>query len=260
MIKLNTIKKVSLPPEHGSWSFVLEPLILSLLVAFSSAGLFLAVTTFFIFLNHQPIRVLLNKKINKQLFLPALLFFVIYSVLIVVCFFSVYRNTQIIYLLPFAVAVFLMAVFFILELLQKGRKLLAEFIAPISITFIGISIVLIGGWKILPAAAFAVVLLARSIPTVLYIHLKVQHIKKKKLSKQLFYFLEFIFFVLIIVLVMFNLVPRLSIIASIILIGRAIYGLSEKGLRENIKTIGIREFIYGILYVVIVYIGYNFNL
>jgi len=259
LIKLH-IKKVSFPPEHGSWGFVLEPLILSVLVSYSIQGLLLAVSSFFIFLNHQPVRVLLNKKVNKQLFLPALLFFTIYSAFIFISFFNVYRNTIIENLLPFVVAILLMLIFFVLELRQKGRKLIAEFIAPISITFIGVSIVLIGGWNIYAAITFAVVLLARSITTVLYIHLKVQHIKKKNFSKQLLYFTETVFFVLLVLLMLSNLVPMLSIIAVIMLIVRAVYGLSNKGLLENIKTMGIKEFIFGILYLVIVYIGYNLNL
>ncbi len=259
LIKLH-IKKVAFPHEHGSWGFVLEPLVLSLLVTYSFTGLLLAVSSFLIFLNHQPVRVLLSKKRNKQLFFPALLFFMIYSVFIVITLVYVFQNSQIKNLLPFGIAILLMLIFFILELIQKGRELLAEFIAPISITFIGMSIVLIGGWTFYLVIAFAIVLLARSIPTVLYIHLKVQAVKMKEFPKQVFYISEIIFLSLVAILAFSKLIPILSIFAVILLIGRAVYGLSKKGLLENIRILGIKEFIFGILYVVIVYIGYYFNL
>lgn len=259
LIKLH-IKKVAFPPEHGSWGFVLEPLVLSLLVAYSFTGLLLAVSSFLIFLNHQPVRVLLNKKIKKQLFFPALLFFMTYSIFIVITLVYVVKNSQIENLLPFGLALLLMLIFFVMELKQKGRELLAEFIAPISITFIGMSIVLLGGWAFYLTTAFAVVLLARSIPTVLYIHIKVQAVKKKEFSKQVFYISEIIFLSLVAILAFSKLIPMLSIVGVILLIGRAVYGLSKKGLLENIRILGIKEFIFGILYVVIVYIGYYFNL
>jgi len=46
MSKLH-IKQAALPNEHGSWGFVLEPLILVLLIAYSPTGFLLSITAFF---------------------------------------------------------------------------------------------------------------------------------------------------------------------------------------------------------------------
>jgi len=256
------VKKVAFPKEHGSWGFVLEPLLLSLLVSYSTKGLLLAIASFFIFLNHQPVRVLFDndKKITKQLKHTAIIFFSTYAIITLISIYKVFINTSIINLFPFILSIFFMTMFLFLEFQKKGRELLAEFIAPLSITLIGISIVLLGGWNIYYALAFSIILLSRSIPTVFYIHIKVQHFKKRIITKKLLYISEFISVILIAVLIFLNLIPKFSIIAVAMLLLRAFYGLSKNGLLENIKILGIKEFIYGLLYVAIIYIGYNYNL
>ncbi len=259
MSKFN-IKKVAFPPEHGSWGFVIEPLLLSLLVAYSQIGLMLVIAAFFIFLNHQPVRVLLNKKKRTQFLWKALFFFFFYSFVILISFYIVLTNTAFQNLLPFDFAVLLMFIFFVLEIMQNGRKLFAEFIAPLAITFIALSVVLINGWNIYSTIAFAVILLGRAIPTVLYVNVKVQFLKGNKVSKIPFYLAELLLLVIGIYLIFLGLIPKLSLIAMSLLIARAEYGLAKTNLSENVKTLGIKEFIFGILYVIIIFIGYSFNL
>ncbi len=254
------IKKVAFPPEHGSWGFVIEPLLLSLLVAYSKIGLGLVIAAFFIFLNHQPVRVLLNIKKKFQFFQSALLFFFVYSIIVATSLYFVVTNTILQNLIPFISAVVLMVIFFIMELLENGRKLFAEFIAPLAITFIALSVVLINGWNIYSTLAFAIILLGRAIPTVLYVNIKVHFLKGKNVSRLAFYFVEILFFITGLYLVFMGLIPKLSLIAMGMLIGRAEYGLKKSNLLENVKILGIKEFIFGILYVFIVFIGYSFNL
>ena len=259
MIKLH-IKKVAFPPEHGSWGFVLEPLILALLVAYSKYGMILVLTSFIIFLNHQPVRILLDKKKRSQFYLSALFFFVLYSASIVLGLTLVLKSVSINNLIPFFTALFLMFIFFVMEISQKGRHLIAEFIAPFSIALIAMSVTLIKGWSIPQVLAFGTVLISRSIPTVFYIHIKVQFLKGKNISGYYLHIAEGVLFALTVFWVYSGLLPKLSLLAELILIARAFYGLTENKIKENVKVLGIKEFIFGILYVVIVYLGYHFNL
>jgi hypothetical protein len=50
------IKSIALPPEHGAWGFLLEPMVLGLAVAPSLAGLFLAVGVVGAFLVRHPLK------------------------------------------------------------------------------------------------------------------------------------------------------------------------------------------------------------
>src|SRR5262245_5381791 len=50
------VRSVALPSEHGGWSFLLEPVLLGLLVAFSWPGVLLAVAALGAFLAHQPLK------------------------------------------------------------------------------------------------------------------------------------------------------------------------------------------------------------
>ena len=50
------LKRVLVPAEHGSWGFLAEPLVLGLAVAFSGAGLLLALAVVAAFLARQPLK------------------------------------------------------------------------------------------------------------------------------------------------------------------------------------------------------------
>ena len=49
-------KAVAMPPEHGGWGFLLEPIVLGMLVAPSWAGLFWGVAALGAFLAQHPLK------------------------------------------------------------------------------------------------------------------------------------------------------------------------------------------------------------
>jgi len=50
-------KSIALPPEHGSWGFLLEPILLGLLVAPSLAGVMMALAVLGAFLMRHPLKI-----------------------------------------------------------------------------------------------------------------------------------------------------------------------------------------------------------
>ncbi len=257
---LSNIKKVSFPREHGSWGFLLEPLFLSLLVASSKNGLLLALATFVIFLNHQPVRILLNEKDSKKIKSSAIVFFLIYFLVIGVLLILISKETTFELLIPFSISIVIMFGYLLLEMKNYGRNLFAEFIAPIAITFVSLNIVLLDGWEFEKIFAFGIVLLSRAIPTLLYVRKKVKIIKGQNSKSVWLRVSELFFLILIIFLAFNNLVPFLSIFAVLLLIGRSVIGLLPKNKIEKIKKLGMKEFGFGILFVIINAIGYLFNL
>lgn len=55
------VKGVLLPAEHGSWSFILEPVALGLLIAPSLPGALIALAALCAFMMHRPLRVVVDR-------------------------------------------------------------------------------------------------------------------------------------------------------------------------------------------------------
>lgn len=55
------LTQLAFPTEHGGWGFLSEAIILGLLLAPSSAGIWMALSAFFFFLLYQPVKIFLAK-------------------------------------------------------------------------------------------------------------------------------------------------------------------------------------------------------
>jgi len=256
----NNIKSVAFPREQGSWGFMLEPLILALLVAFTINGLLIALSAFIIFLSHQPVRAIANKKSHKEIKLTASIIFIIYSSIAVILIFTAFLNMKLILFLPYFTALLLMTIYLLLELKGYGRLLAAELIAPVAVSLIAVCITLVNGWSVNFILAFWIILLSRSIQTTFYINAIVKIIKKQSASPLLTYTSGFLFLLIVTLNAFQHLSPYLAIAAVIILIIRSFVGFTSTNKKVNIKKIGILEFVYGIVFIILVAIGYNFGL
>ncbi len=255
MINKKTLR-IALPEEHGSWGFVLEPLILATIVGYSLNGLFLALASFLLFLSHQPIRIIFNKKKNPTLRKKAWGFLFVYLTLIVLFFSLVFQSADYYRLYPFFLALLLMGSFLLFELSGKARKLTSEIIATISISFIAVSIVLLSGWSEIQSWAFFFLLLNRAVPTVLFIHERVNFIHNKYVNKWIPILVGLFGFIITLFLAYSSLIPWFAITGVLVLIIRMIFGFTPKMLKQSLKTAGILEFVYGIIFVIITAIAY----
>ena len=248
--------KVAFPKEHGSWGFFLEPIILSLFIAYSNNGLLLAICSFFLFLAYQPMSYII-KQIPKYLLPSSYTYLVIYIFVALLLFLQIlFNNDDINLLIPFAVAILLMLIFKFMEFKNLNRNLLVEFLAPISVTLMAVSIVLFKINDLLFIIGFTIVLLSRSIQTTLYVNNKLKFFKGYDYSKSIVNISGALFLIALIILSIFNITPYLSIAAILMLIMRSQLGLLEKNKSEKVKIVGIKEFIYGFLFVVINVFGY----
>ena len=256
--KIN-IRQIALPTEHGSWGFVLEPLLLALLVAYSLPGLMLSLCAFFMFLSYQPLRILFKKKNNNELNKYALIVFSVYVFLAAVFFFITFSQSELIALTPFVLSVIIMLIYLIMLYRQKNRELISELSASFSISILTLSILLFKGWQIKYVIAFLIVLLARSIPTTFYVHTKLQMFKKKEFRNTLPMISTYIFTGILFWTSMLGLTPFLTVAASLMLLVRSHIGIFY--IKENFKVVnfGIMEFVYGGLFIIITAVGYIFS-
>ena len=243
--------KVAVPKEHGSWGFVLEPLILSLIVAFTLDGLFLALATFFMFLSNQPLKVLTTKSAPKKLKPTAKIVLFFYLLITVILLIFLFFKIKFYLLLPFYSAILLLLIYKIAEFSQLSRKLYVELLPIFSMTLIATTIVMIDSVFSFDPIIFGLLLLSRSVPTVLYINAKVKWIKGMKFSTLPTHLLNGGFLIFIVYAVFNNLLPMLSILGMIILTARSIIGFSKFNFTKTVKQIGVVEFIYGGFFVVI---------
>ena len=254
------LKQIAFPREHGSWGYTLEPLILSLLVGYSGNGLLLAVSTFFVFLAHQPVRIIFNKKFKYNFKLKSFIVLGLYSIVSFTAFLSVVLDVGLFKIYLFIIAMLLMFGYLLLELNHIKRNVVTELFAAISVVLIASNIVLVAGWNILYVIAFWVVLVSRAIPTTFYVRGKLQIAKKQRVHELSILLTSFVSLFAVAILSFYDYVPALSIAAVLMLCGRAFFGIYKSGRKVNVKNLGIMEFVYGILFVIIIAVGYNFGI
>jgi len=251
--------RIALPQEHGSWGFFLEPIILAVLIAYSPPGVFLAISSFFIFLAHQPIRVLFDKKISRENKSFAFAIFLAYAGISLLFLWKVFSLVNFYSLFPYFFSLLLMIGFLFIEINTRKENFIARLVPPLAVCLTAVSIVLFSRTDIEFATAFYWVLLGRSATTSIYIHEKLKKLKREKFYFSRVMIIHLLFLFVLLFLVILGNVPILSIVALLILFVRSIIGLKSQK-KTNVRKIGLWEFAHGVIYLVIVSIGYLLNI
>ncbi len=248
------IKAAAYPKEHGSYGFTIEPLTLALIVGYSPAGLYLALGTFLAFLAHQPMRLLLAPKGSDKTF--AAIFFTVYGTTALLLFYGFLSFVSVQTMLPFASGLALMFFYLWMEYKQLHRKLFIEILAPAAISLITVSILLADGWNLLSAFGVFFLLSARFIPTAFYVHYRLQLAKRLPADKGSVILSSGIAFIIIAWLSSMGIIPILGLIGVLVLTVRAWWGISDRSRPLTVKQLGMREFMYGIVLILLASLGY----
>lgn len=254
------LKAVAMPPEHGSWGFLLEPLLLGLLVAPSWAGVGITLGVVGAFLMRQPLKIAWvdhrrgRRYARTRLAERAALGF---GLLAVVGFGASLLLVGPAVLLPFVLGVPLAGVMFGSYAQNRGRDLLPELAGAAALALAAISLALAGDRSYGVALALWIVLLARSIPSILYIRARLRLEKGQPFSHALPIVAHMVGLVTVGVWVALDYAPLLALVPIAILLARAVRGLSDYRGRVRVSTLGIWELIYGLLTVIFTAIGYT---
>jgi len=247
------LKKLIIPREHGSWGLTFEPLALALLAAYSFNGLVLFLSATAAFFAHPSARFLLSRAKRKRL---AVSFFISYGTLAALLFgYFVYRTSWPIYA-PLLLALFLMSVYLVLEAFSFGRALYTELTASLAVGLIALSVVLSAGWLWPAALAFLLLVYLRSVSTTLYVHHRLKLEKKQLFSAGAASFWQLTAFGLALIIWLKGYIPLLAFIAVSVLVLRALGGLSPKRKKVTVRKLGLLEFAYGVLFVILSAVGY----
>ena len=252
-IALRQWRTVALPPEHGSWGLTLEPILLGLLVAPSAAGWGLALAAFSVFLLRWPLKVLTQSRQSKRRNL-ALVFCSFYALLAIIgLLLGVQTGTR--PLLPFVLAFPFGVIFFLFDKQNKSRHWQAELAGPVAFSATATAIALASNWAMLSALVLWVVMVARAVPSVLYVRARLRLDRGKPHLPTLVMTAHIVVLFVIAWLAWWTWLPPLTIGIMGLLLARAVLGLSRYRRPVPIKVIGLAELCWGLLTVLVVAFG-----
>ncbi|HVU27132.1 MAG TPA: YwiC-like family protein [Verrucomicrobiae bacterium] len=167
-VSARKIIKLILPKEHGSWSLALEPVMLGLLVAPSAAGSALAVAALAGFFLRRPLKSLFCEPsaAHRQW----MIFCVV--VLIIVAIAGLWAAAKFVGaenlwpLIPAALAGLAFAWF---DSRNEARAEAAELAGAIAFGILPAAFGALAGWSAMASVALALVMLVRSVPTVMFV-------------------------------------------------------------------------------------------
>ena len=254
--KSKLTRRILLPPEHGSWGFTLEPILLGLFIAPTATGFALAVGMFFAFLLRWPLKLAITQRKRRreraQVAARVALFYGICAAIgltTAVALGGWQPVLPLLLALPFAVA------FLYFDFRNQSRSWQAELAGPATFAFTASGIALAGGMGWLPSLTLWLLLMARAWPSVLYVRARILLEKGKEWrlpdplnSLNPVRMAHIAAFVIANILQLHPAIP----IAFLLLWLRAEWGLSSRRLTHDIRVIGISEMVLGILTVVVI--------
>ncbi len=253
------LKAIALPPEHGAWGFLLEPIVLGLLVAPSLAGWFLALGIVGAFLIRHPLKLAFTDWQRGKRYARTTLaerVVLLYGVLTVSGLALAVTLAGWEIMLPLLMASPLVLAMLASYVQNHGRDLIPELAGASALAATASGIALAGNASTQTAFALWAILNARNIPSILYVRARLSLEKDKPFSWTLVFVTNALAVITVLALVLLDFAPLLVLLALLILFARALYGLSPYRRRVRTQTIGFLEIAYGLLIVIASALGY----
>jgi hypothetical protein len=174
--RLSQAVKLVLPREHGSWSLALEPVALGLLAAPSKPGLAVAAAAISGFFLRRPLKLMLNGKPDARRSLAfagvaGLGLFALGNLLLLAKVGGISR------LWPLIPAGGAGMIFVWFDLRNEAREGVSELAGATAFGLLPAAFGALAGWSTMASMALAMVMLIRSIPTVMLVRTYLRLIK-----------------------------------------------------------------------------------
>ncbi len=244
------IRPLALPNEHGGWGFILEPIVLGLLVAPSSAGLLMGIGVLAAFLTRHPLKLAAADWLRRRMYPRTkicLLLSLGYGTTAIALIVAALALGPHIAMLPLVAGALPAAIQFGFDARNKGREMLAEVAGSLASASVAAAIVIAGGGSAWIALALSALTAARAIPTILFVRSALRggsHIRSLAAHGAGILVAAALFTA--------GLAPGAAIVAMCILLVRA--ALTRPA--TPAKTIGLRELAYGAAFVLTVGLTY----
>ena len=256
------IKSIALPSEHGGWGFLIEPILLGLLVAFTWQGVLLAVSAFGVFLIHQPLKIATKDRLKRRRPPRAVWaerFAIGYALLVIIPLVILFAIAPLTFLLPIALAVPFAATQLYYDTRNRSRYFIPEACGAVALAVVASAIALLNRWDLWLAMALWLILAFRAVTAILYVRARIRLKFKKPARIQVVWIAHSVALLGVVGLVVIRLVPIVTIVPFVILLGRSAMGLSKYRKSHPVKVIGFQELAYGLMTVIVIAFGYMLN-
>ena len=248
--------RIILPTEHGSWSFLFEPIVAGFALAFSAAAPWIALIAIGAFFARQPLKTAFVARKNKDLSKRAAKFLLIFGGLAAAGAVGAALTADAWVFYPFAVAAPLAIQQAVLDLSKRSRNLLAELTGAVAISSSVAAITLAGGLGWPAAVALWAIFVARFIPSILYVRNRLLLEKGKEYDRVQPIASHMISLVVVVGLAVIGFASWLTVGMFAFLAVRCVHGMSAYRIKMKAMKIGVWEVIYGTLTVVSIIAGY----
>lgn len=254
-----TVRNVALPTEHGGWMFLIEPILLGLGLSFSIPGLFLALAASAVFLLRQPLKILVDDLRRRKRFARtgiAIRFSIAYGAAALVFGVLAAATADIRFVIPLLMATPLVILQLWFDFGKRSRDLAAELSGSVAMGAIAPAIALMSSWKLADALFLWLILIARFIPAIIYVRQRLRLEYGKTTQVWPVFLTHVIALVAVGAMAIVLHAPWIPMIALLLLLGRAAYGLSRWRIPARPQAVGIQETVFGICTVIIYLAGY----
>jgi hypothetical protein len=247
--------RVILPKEHGSWSLVLEPLVLGLGIAPSAAGGALALAVVAGFFLRRPLKLWLSGGADPRR--PVARRCVILLAAVALAGLAgAAALTAPVRLWPLLLGVPPGAAFVWFDSRGAAREAAAEFAGSTAFAIVPLGLATLAGWPLASALALAVVMAGRSLPTVLTIRTYLRRGKGAAVSSAPAFAAALAAVAAVAFLARARLAPWTAAAAMAVLLGRAWFLLGPLRPRIPATKLGVAESALGAILVVILIISW----
>lgn len=256
-VRLPRWRELVLPKEHGSWSLALEPVAFGLLAAPSLGGVALAAAAVAGFFARRPLRTAMGDARPERREAARRATVACGTVALAAWFGAMAFGGigWLAWLVPTALAG---AIFVHFDLQKAGREQQAEVAGAFAFAWLPAAFAVLAGWAWPGAAALGVVMIARSVPTVLTVRGTIRARKTGRSVPALPVLATVLAAAAVFALARADLAPWTPFVLSVVLAARAFGLLVYPRPQFRASTIGIIEAGFGVLYVVVVALAWRF--
>lgn len=257
-VRASVIRSVALPIEHGGWAFLLEPIVLGLLVAWSWSGFVLAIGALAAFLLHQPLKTAIRDRMagrRAPRTIWAERFAVFYALVAVASLGWIAWSAPSRVIVAFLIFAPLAGIQLAYDLRGRSRDLVPEIAGAAALAGIAVAIAMLDGWDVGPALGLWGMLVARSAPSIVYVRerLLLERGKGVRLAPTLA--MHALAVAVAAGLWSLGIASVAGVVAMVFLLGRAWHGLSRWRVGHRPAMIGMQESFIGLGFVIVMWLG-----
>ena len=257
-VRASVIRSVALPIEHGGWAFLLEPIVLGLLVAWSWTGFVLSIGALAAFLLHQPLKTAFRDRMagrRAPRTIWAERFAAFYGLIAIASLGWVVWSAPSRVLVALGIFVPLASVQLAYDVRGQSRALVPEIAGAAALAGIAVAIAMLDGWTVGLAMGLWGILVARSAPSIVYVRERLLLERGKGARLAVTIAVHALAVIAVALLWWMGVSSLAATVATVLLLARACHGLSRWRIGRRPAMIGMQESFIGLGFVVAVWLG-----